>query len=721
MFHRVIVSSPETSTQSALMTEELAVSTSRTLMLCIGCVYLICHTFVTPTWPDLYGLQMWALAIVLLPTTGLALHVLGRHLLLAQALWQIGLLAAITMAVQLFRNPELAWLYILLPLVATTTICWQAGLGMEVVILLLLWAQRRSAPELISALTWAGIAMGGALTGLVGWASSRALYTVTQWALSAQEQAREHMLEAQERRAALLGVVKDLDQAYYRLERTNAALAAAWRAADEAERSKAAFATSLSHELRTPLNLIIGFSEMMLTSPESYGGVVLPGPYRHDLESICHNSQHLLDLVGDVLDMARIEMTKIVLACSESSLDDLIAEVVAMVSDYVAAKGLDLRVRMAPDLPVLHIDRLRVRQVLLNLLVNAARFTEKGAITIEAESTGDEVLIRISDTGQGIRVEDLPRIFEEFHSTSDTVTSGWPRGTGLGLPISKKLIQLHGGQIGVQSTYMHGTTFWFTLPCQRQEAQQGPPQLFRPKPPDGPKARQRVLIVVHQDPRVAPMLQRYAAEYDVVGVKALDAGVKLAAELSAVGIIVDSRQPRPTLSGCLPTVICRLPDYRQTAHTIGALDLLIKPISREDLQDALDRLDGSVEKILIVDDDPEMVSLIRRMLHTHIQAGNCWEAYGGQEALRIMRAEKPDLVLLDLLMPGMDGRTVLKEMSRDRELLNTKVIVITAEITDDWEVRDCDEIVVRRREGFRLGEMARVLGAVFGELTPGWR
>lgn len=273
--------------------------------------------------------------------------------------------------------------------------------------------------------------------------------------------------------------------------------------------------------------------------------------------------------------------------------------------------------------------------------------------------------------------------------------------------------------MGVQSDYMRGASFWFTLPCVREDTYPGSPQLVRPRPSDGPKQRQRVIIVVHQDRRIGPLLRRLVAGYDVVGARTLDEGDQLATELSAVGMIVDTRQRQPARSWHLPTVICRLPDYHQTAQTIGALDLLIKPISREDLLNALDQLDTSVEKVLIVDDDPEMVGLIRRMLQTHIRAGGCREAYGGQEALRIMRAEKPDLVLLDLLMPDMDGRTVLKEMAQDAELSGTRVIVITAEIMDGLDVRTCEEIVVRKEEAFSLGEMAQVFDAVFGVLAPG--
>lgn len=180
------------------------------------------------------------------------------------------------------------------------------------------------------------------------------------------------------------------------------------------------FATSISHELRTPLNLIVGFSEMMMTSPESYGATVLPGAYRRDLNSIYNSAQHLLALVDDVIDLARIDAGKIALAREEVDLAVLVREATNMVHDYILAKGLEMEVHIASDMPRLWLDRLRIRQVFLNLLVNAARFTKKGSISVEVSMVGDEVLVSVKDTGQGISAQELPRIFDEFRPHEDT-------------------------------------------------------------------------------------------------------------------------------------------------------------------------------------------------------------------------------------------------------------------------------------------------------------
>ena len=331
-----------------------------------------------------------------------------------------------------------------------------AGLVVEAgIVILSVWLHYgQPAGVLPSGFAISAIAMG-ALAGLLGWASSHALFTVTHWSIYSLHQARENMEAAREHRAQLARVVKDLDQAYSRLGRTNASLVAAWRAAEEAERFKAEFVTNVSHELRTPLNLIVGFSEMMLTAPESYDGVQIPGPYRSDLNVIHHNAQHLLALVDDVLDLARIEAGRLGLVKEETDLATLVAEATGMVHDYIAAKGLALHIRVAPDLPRIWLDRLRIRQVLLNLLVNAARFTERGSITLEVRREGQEVITWVTDTGRGIPEHDLPKIFQEFRSHRSTRVDVAQRYR-LWLPISKRFIELHHGRMGVESTYLQG-------------------------------------------------------------------------------------------------------------------------------------------------------------------------------------------------------------------------------------------------------------------------
>jgi signal transduction histidine kinase len=388
---------------------ELLESTSRNLILAAGGVYLIWLFFAALLWPDEWGWKILLLIPVIVLTCALPLALISRNILFSQLVWQVGLAGTITLAIYLFQQPELAFFYALLPLMAVITLGWPAGLLAETSIMGLVWWISASGfmPPLSGSFGTI-IIISGILAGLLGWATINTLLIAVEWYLLSFTHAQQNMEAAQQSRA--------------------------------------------SHELRTPLNLIAGFSEVMLSSPESYNDVLLPGVYRSDLNAIYHSAQHLLALADDILDLARIEVGKISLSREETNLADLITETTGMIHDYIAAKGLNLQTRVAVDLPPVWIDRLRIREVLLNLLVNAARFTENGWIKIEALAQPEEILVRITDTGKGIAREDLPRIFEKFHTVEPPNTTFQP-GTGLGLPISKRFVELHGGRMAVESRH----------------------------------------------------------------------------------------------------------------------------------------------------------------------------------------------------------------------------------------------------------------------------
>jgi signal transduction histidine kinase/CheY-like chemotaxis protein len=700
---------------------ELMQSTSRNLIAATGAVYLAWHMVATLIWPDRFGWSIWLITPVVALTCILAYWLLSKRPLASQAVWQIGLAAAITLAVYVFKQPEIAFFYALLPLMAVVTVGWPAGLAAEgLVIALVGWLSRGLLAQPLPTAYGLVIVAGGAFAGLLGWAAERTLLTVTQWSLYSFDEAQKNMEEARQQRAQLARVLKDLDQAYYRLQRANTALVAARKAAEDAERFKAEFVTNVSHELRTPLNLIVGFSEMMMTAPESYDGLQLPGPYRSDLNALYHSARHLLALVDDVLDLARIEVGRIALARDEVDLGALVAEATDMVRDYIAAKGLELQVDVAQDLPKLWIDRLRVRQVLLNLLVNAARFTERGWIRLEASRQGDEVVVRVTDTGQGIPTQDLPKIFEEFRSVEQPIST-WHSGTGLGLPISKKFVELHRGRMGVESVYLQGTSFWFTLPCApglmtRQELA----HVDRPQPVVRLGASERIVVVAHEDVHVASLLQRYLDGYRVVGVADVKEGVALVEEVKAIALVTDAKETLAAPSGDTLTVRCPLPSGRWAALALGADDFLVKPISRQELWAAIERLGRPVRRVIVADDDPEIVRLFRRMLCTHIPAQDCLEAYNGEETLRLVQTEKPDLVLLDLMMPEVDGIGVLERMVADPALADIPVIIVSAKGQDQASLPLPGAIQVSRAAGFQLGEVVRALEALFNALAPGW-
>ena len=636
-------------------------------------------------------------------------------------MWQMGLAIGIAVAVCLFRQPEIAFLYALLPLMAAVVIGWQGALLAEcLVILSIWWLAQGPAIDYLSPTLGLGIVTGGIFSGMVGIASISALTTTAYWFLFSFRQAQQNMETARQHRAQMVQLYKDLDQAYYQLERANSALAAARKTAEAAERFKAEFVANVSHELRTPLNLIIGFTEMMVTSPESYENMQLPGPYRSDLNTVYHNAQHLLALVDDVLDLARIEAGKIALSREEVDPTMLLTEVVGIVRNYIVAKGLQLKINVEKDLPTLWIDRLRIRQTLLNLLVNAARHTEHGRIDVDVHRQGDELVIQVTDTGQGIPEQELPRLFQEFHSTPQ-LASEWHSGTGLGLPISKKFVELHHGRMGVDSTYGQGTRFWFTLPCSMSRSHQAnSSHLDRYRPIVRLGASERIVIVVHDDPHVASLLKRYLDGFQVIGTTNIEEGLQLAKDFKAIAMITDVNQVVPISSDHLLVVRCPLPSTHLVARGLGAQDLLLKPISRHELLAAVDKLQKPIHRALVVDDDPEVVRLFRRMLRSRIPIHDCMEAYNGEEALELIQSQKPDLVLLDLVMPEVDGKTVLAQMSADPNLTGISVILVSARGQDHGSLQVSGPVQISREGGFEFGEIVGVLGGIFNSLAPGW-
>ncbi len=703
---------------------EMVQEITRNLIYITSGAYLAVQFLVGIFGDEELALTILFLSPILALPAGLALHLLPRHLLLAQVLWQTGLMLLITVALIIFRQPEIAYLYTLLPFMAAITMGEVASLVVQVGIsALVFWQTYYAAIPSLSSGHIFHVLAGGIFTGLVGWAASRTLYMVTGWSLQSFAQAQRSLEEARQHRAQLAQVLKDLDQAYYRLERTNAATVAAWRAASEAEQFKAQFATRLSHELRTPLNLVVGFAEMMLTAPHKYEGAEIPRPYRKDLDAIYRNAHHLEALIDDVLDLARLDAGRLPLAPEEADIALLVAETISMVREYMEAKGLDLQVRIASNLPTLRIDHLRIRQVLLNLLVNAARFTETGWIRVEAAPRDNGVILHVTDTGRGIPEHELPRIFDEFRQGSaPPASTGWAGGTGLGLPISRKLVELHGGQMGVESTYLKGTTFWFTLPCLASPVTDQAPvsSPIRAEPPWRLRADRRLIVVVHEDARVVDLLQRYLEGYRLVPSGCFDEGLAIARESKAIALIGDLPMLQRDLCRDLIGIRCPLPNPRDSARLLGAQDLLVKPISSDALWRAIEGLGRPIRRVLVADDEPDMVRLIQQMLVPRIAPQDCLEAYNGEDALAILRSRSLDLLLLDLMMPRLTGQEVLAQMVRESDLASTAVIIISAKEQEEVELCLPDPLQVAKGGGLHLSELARVLEANLNVLAPGW-
>ncbi len=693
--------------ESARQVTELAQTSTQRVIASVGIIAAVAFIGAAASWPEHYQWNLVPGMLIIVLTSVIAYQLLARAFIASQVIWQFGLSAAVLTLAAIFQQPEMLFLLALLPLMAVVALGVGGGFASEAgVIASMLFAARSPFfPPLGEGYPWA-IILGGGLCGLLGWASTSSLVTVMGWFVYSYKNLQTNLEEIRQQRTQLNRALRQLDQANQMLQRANASLVAARRAAEEAERFKAEFVANVSHELRTPLNLIIGFAQVMVTSPESYGGEPLPGGYRSDIYAIYNSAKHLRALVDDVLDMGRLDANKIALVRQPVPVAALVNEIETMVRDYVTAKGLELRAYLDPDLPILQIDQLRIRQVLLNLLVNAVRFTEKGIIQLQVSRQDQQVMFRVQDTGRGIAPEDLPHIFEPFHTTNHHAETPWHTGTGLGIPISKKFVELHGGQMGVESGLYEGTTFWFTLPCETC----GEPniQWIKPRaaPPDA-EEMERIVVVVTPDDGVTSTLQRQIANFRFVTAENLAAGAAMAHEFQATALIADETPDNlPTMD--IPIVNVPLPTREKIAAALGARDLLTKPVSAEQLIAALDRSGRTAPRVLIADQDPGLARLFRRILRPRVANQNLLEAYTSDEILTRLAADRPDMILLsvDLQQPSV------RQMLAQPEYRDVWVILIGEE-WDEW-MRVLQPLQIFRSSGFRSGELMRTLQAILG-------
>lgn len=516
------------------------------------------------------------------------------------------------------------------------------------------------------------------LAMIIAWLTVRTLYTVLDWLWRTHQKAERLLQTTRDQQGELKSVVKSLQTTNALRIQAERDLMVAHKQAREAQRLKEQFAANISHELRTPLSIILGFSEVMYLSPEVYGDVALSPKLYRDVGQIYRNSRHLMGMIDDILDLSHFEMTGFTLHREPTDVGPLLRETVELVADLFRARSVALRVEIAPDLPRLEIDRTRIRQVLLNLLNNARRFTEAGEVVVTARQTADNVEVRVRDTGPGIPPQQLERIFTEFYQV-DYSLSRQHGGAGLGLAICQRFVQAHNGRIWAESELGNGSTFIFTLPL--QPPLQGAPFHARTLEPPPEKALPR-LLVVDPDPAVAGMVQRHLEGYEVIGVQYAD---QVAAEVAVhhpAGVLWNTppgdTPPAASLPDLpAPIIVCSLPSQAWMAHTLGAVACLNKPLDFDRLQQVIVEI-GDVQSVLVVDDNAGVCQLVERRLAAGERPCTVQMAYDGENGLAAMRRRQPDLLLLDLIMPGLDGFQVLAEMRADPALASIPVVLLTA-------------------------------------------
>ncbi len=568
-----------------------------------------------------------------------------------------------------------------------------------------------------TALLWLGL--------MLTWAAAYPVRAALVWAWDSYLDALQRSEELRDRQGELNRVLASLNETCYRLEVANQELARARAAAEEARQLKTEFATNISHELRTPLNLIIGFSEILMNASVGDGKASLSPAMRADVDVIHRNALHLSNLIDDVLDLSQVDAGRMGLHKERACLATIVAEAVSAISRLYEARGLTLTNEVPDDLPALFVDRTRIRQVLINLLNNAARFTTNGGATVRAHQDGLNLVVEVADTGVGIAPDDLPKVFEEFRQL-DGSTRRPHDGSGLGLAICKRFVELHGGAIWAESERGKGTVFAFSLPLIGNVAS----ATLRPEWDTWvrlPSAAEpeRSVVLVSPDEQIHRLFQRYLDAYRILPAAQVDEAQDLFRQTPVHGVVLTTH-PRADLSEQLgrlrsvprgvPVITCSLPTSTSLGEGLGVAEYLMKPISRDRLLQALARVGKKARVILVVDDDPEMVRLLARMIRSGPRRYQVLRAYGGYGALDLLHERRPDVVILDLVMPDLDGYGVLGEMRRFEELRGVPVIAVTAR-GYETETVAAGALSITREGELSVGELMTCLRSSLDAIT----
>lgn len=518
----------------------------------------------------------------------------------------------------------------------------------------------------------------------------------------ANEELKESKEELQDSLQQVMALNDELQVNKEELSKRNEDLAAANMKLREMDRLKSEFLANMSHELRTPLTAIIGFSELLIDrvmgdlSDEQAGCV----------ENVLTSGQHLLKLINDILDLSKIEAGKMELHLETFQLDTIIDFVKKTVSPLVEKKGQALKVEISKGIPDIYADPGKIRQLLLNLVGNAVKFTpEGGTITVGAGFKDNCFALSVTDTGIGIKPEDRDRIFQEFQQAEGS-TSREFGGTGLGLTLTKKLTEMHGGKIEVESEVGKGSKFTAYIPFRLESRPSAKKEKVEAVPPSKEMVslsglpqrpeEQPLVLVVEDDPKLSRLISVYLNQAGYTVETAMDGeeAVKKATELQPFAITLDIMLPKkdgwevlqelkelPDTKN-IPVIIVSMVENEELGFSLGAVDYLVKPVSRDVLLGSLEKYRYKTRttrcgaNILVVDDDPKIVEFLTTVLRK--EGFQVSSATGGEEGIRIALEECPDLIVLDLMMPKVSGFDVIRELKNHPSTREIPIFVLTA-------------------------------------------
>ena len=516
--------------------------------------------------------------------------------------------------------------------------------------------------------------------------------------ISERKKAEKEILEINQELQAqaeeLQSQAEELQQQSEELQEQNVELEAQREQVEEANRLKSEFLSNMSHELRTPLNSVMALSRVLLMQAKEK----LSGEELNYLEIIQRNGQNLLSLINDILDLSKIEAGRMDVTPKLFSITSTIETVMERLEPVAEEKGIDMNQEIPDNLPQVESDEARIHQIVQNLIGNALKFTDRGNVTVSARSDAEKVYIRVADTGIGISAKDLSNIFQEFRQVDGTSARPY-EGTGLGLAIAHKAAKMLGGELSVQSTPGKGSTFTLTIPIKWSGLIPG----FGPLAEITPGqiiSEQKTVLVVDDEPDVLTMISEYLSleGYNVLTATSGEKALRLAQEHRPFAITLDVIMPEmdgwevlqhlkenPGTKN-IPVIIVSVSDDQETGFALGAVGYVTKPVNRDLLVGEINRIDGPTpHTIMIVDDNEierkEMAGIIEE------EGMKALVAEDGKGCIDMIQESLPDVLVLDLIMPEVDGFEVLDRVRSDPKTSNLPVIVVTAKdlTTEDKE------------------------------------
>ncbi len=574
-----------------------------------------------------------------------------------------------------------------------------------------------------------------ALWGSIGlvWAALRPLRAATTESWYHFTLARQLLEESRDRQQELNQAYEELRNAYKEMGRLNQVLLATQRAADEARQAKESFVANVSHELRTPLNMIIGFSSLITRTPLTYQQR-LPAHLLADIAAIQRNAEHLSSLVDDVLDLSKTDAGQMTLSLQPVQVTELLKDAVQPMQELFASKSLYLELEAEPDLPEVLCDPTRIRQVVMNLLSNAGKIVDSGGVTIKSYLDKYDVVVEVQDTGPGIPPDELAGLFEPFHQLETRPTTA-KSGSGLGLAISKRLVELHGGRMWAEPRPARRRLF-LQLARAAARTKHGTPRTLdiarefeyrdRRQHRELPTINKRIVFVGAEHRLHSLAMHHLGEEYELTLVPEAHAALADLQQFSVQMFVVNEleageaavlQEQLGSLSQRIPLVTCAVPGMLDKTAQMGIAGYLIKPIARDQLLAAVEQVAPPVRTILIVDDEPEVLQLFSRMLASTGAEYTVLRADDGRRGLELIRTRQPDLVLLDLALPGLNGLEVIAEVKKDPTLAHVRIIVTSAQDPASEPIIS-DHVTLYRASGFSGKELVQIIHALAETVSP---